>query len=221
MEDWILRTQTHQDWISLFYFFNFLFISALFILDSERVQSLLRPFSLPVYLGKYNSEKNVNYLHNFNVLSFLVTVNTLVLLFYWALQFNSLSVQYAFEFYYFLMGVFLLLILRFILLRFLVKTLKLTKRTRSPFFKIFSLNSQFSYYLLIMLFFYEFSAFNKGVINALIFGLLGAWAILYTGVLLNYFRNHPKDIFYLFLYLCTFKVAPWLWYFRIFIETKL
>jgi hypothetical protein len=221
MEDWILRTQIHQDWIGLFFFINFLLISALFILDSERLQTLFRPFSLPVYLGKYNSEKNLNYLNNFNVLSFLVIVNTLALLFYWALQFNSLAIAYAYEFYYFLISLYTLVLVRFILVRFLSKELKLIKRTRSSFFKLFSINTKFSFYLIIFLFFYEFSSFNKEVINVLIFCLVIGWSIVYTGVLINYFRNHPKDIFYLFLYLCMFKVAPWLWYFRIFIETKL
>lgn len=221
MGEWILRTQTSQDWISLFFLVNTMLFVAMYIIDAYRVKALFRLFSSQLILSKHLNEKNYNYFSAFNLLSFILIGNALGLLCLWLLQYNNSIPYFAFEFYYLLLGLFLWFIIRYFILKFILNQLKIYNKIRVFLFNNFNQNSQFAVYFLILLFLRHFSSFPVGLLDFAIIGFILLWSLFQFRSIVLFFTSAPEDIFYLILYLCAFKIAPWLWYYKIFIETKL
>ena len=62
MGELILKNNIHQDWVSLIFFINLLFISWMFFLDPLRLRGLIKFYATDFYMSKFISEKKLNYL---------------------------------------------------------------------------------------------------------------------------------------------------------------
>ncbi|OUW35058.1 MAG: hypothetical protein CBD39_02630 [Flavobacteriaceae bacterium TMED179] len=221
MGEFIYRNNDFQDWISLIFFVNLICIYGMFLLDPLRLKRLIRFYATDLYVSKHISEKNLNYLSPFNLLSFLIILNTLSLLFLSISNYLDVFVEFAFEFYYILLNLIIFFSLRFYLLKFIFKQLNLDRDLNIFFFKSFAYNTQFSLIILVFLFcnFYS-SSLNSQFIRVLIFPL-GLWFLYQSKIIISLFRSNPRDILYIILYLCTLKIIPWYWFYFFAIESKL
>ena len=80
MGEWIYRTSAEQDWISLFYFINLVFIVGLHFSEPNRFWDLLKSFSSTIYISKYNTDQNLRFRGFFNLFSGLLILSNLGLL---------------------------------------------------------------------------------------------------------------------------------------------
>ena len=221
MGEWIYRNSADQDWISLIFFINLLFVFGMINLDPTRVKRLLRFYASDIYVSKHVNEKNLNFLSPFNLLSVFVVVNTLCLFFLSLSKFELPIIEFAFEYYYLFFVCLVFIGIRYVFVWFTMKQMGELRNLKPLLFKSFSHHTQFALFLFLFIFLSYYTTISKLVFLS-VFSLLAVlWFLYQFRILFSLFRRQPKDIFYLFLYLCTFKVAPWLWYFRIFIETKL
>ena len=221
MGELIYRNNNFQDWISLIFLLNLIFIFSMFLLDPIRLKRLIRFYATDLYVSKHVSEKNLNYLSPFNLLSFLIILNTLCLLFVFISNYFKGFIEFAFEFYYLLINLFIFFCVRFYLVKFILKQLRISRDLNLFFFKSFTYNVQFAIVLLVFLFINFYSSNLKSQFIGILVFPLGLWFIFQSRIIISLFNSKPRDVLYIILYLCTLKIIPWYWFYFFAIESKL
>ena len=221
MGDWIYRTSVDQDWISLIFFINLILVVGLNYSETNIFRDILKVHLSSIYISKYTSDRNLTFRDSFNILSAALTITSLSLLITWFMTEVFDSVLFAFEFYYILLGITFLGLIRFITVRFVLKQMNMLNKINIYQFRGFTHNTQFSIFLFILLFIGHYAALSPGIIIGFLILLILLWAILQARILLSFIKSNPKDIFYLIFYLCTIKMAPWLWLYFMIIESRL
>ena len=117
MGELIFKNNIHQDWVSLIFFINLLFISAMFFLDPLRLRELIKFYATDFYISKYISEKKLNYLSPFNLLSFFIIISTVCLYIFSFSNFSNKLIKFSFEYYYLMITLLVFLSLRFFLIQ--------------------------------------------------------------------------------------------------------
>ena len=222
MGELIYNTNIHQDWISLVFLFNLILFVMLNYINHERFLDILRIFSSSLYIGKYANDHNYNYLERFNFVSFLFIVNTVGL---FLLRINNYifnPIDNAIEFYYYLATIFSIIIIRFFINQFILRYLKLINIINIFLFKSFTNNTRTAFFLLILLFIdrYTIDAFFSQLLTLLIV-ILVLWLFNQLKIIFSFIKSQPSNLFYLIFYLCNIKIAPWMWLYILFLETRL
>ena len=221
MGEWIYRTSVEQDWISLFYFINLVFIVGLHFSEPNRFWDLLKSFSSTIYFSKYSTDQNLTFRGFFNLFSGLLILSNLSLLLKLGIEEISKNPLYAFEFYYILLGIAFIVLLRFIGIQFILRQIDKLNKINIYHFKAFTQNTQFSLLLFLLLFIKHYTSLSIEVILGLLILLFLLWLFMQVRILLSFIIINPKQIFYLIFYLCTVKLAPWFWLYFFIIETRL
>jgi hypothetical protein len=221
MGELILKNNIHQDWVSLIFFINLLFISWMFFLDPLRLRGLIKFYAIDFYISKFISEKKLNYLSPFNLLSFFIIINAVCLYIFSFSNFSNKLIKFSSEYYYLMITMFVLLSLRFFFIQSILNHIKSIKKSKLLYFKSFTQNVQFSIILLIFLFFHTYNSFSKHIFIT-ISGCVGVcWFYYQIKIFISLFRLNPKEFLYIILYLCTLKIIPWYWFYVFIIESKL
>jgi len=222
MGELIYNTNIHQDWISLIFLFNLILFVMLNYINHERFLDILRIFSSSLYIGKYANDHNYNYLERFNFVSFLFIVNTVGLFLLRIHNYIFNPIDNAIEFYYYLATIFSIIIIRFFINQFILRYLKLINIINIFLFKSFTNNTRTAFFLLILLFIdrYTIDAFFSQLLTLLIV-ILGLWLFNQLKIIFSFIKSQPSNLFYLIFYLCNIKIAPWMWLYILFLETRL
>ena len=165
MGEWIYRQSIQEDWITIIYFFNLLIISSMSFVNGARIYTLIKINKPTIYNSEFTNDKDLNYLSPFNILSFLIILNSTGQLYLWFLKINQTPLNYAFEYYYFIFYLSIILIIRFLLIRFVSENLGLIKTLKGYYFKNFTHNTQFALFSSTLLFFANYSQVNSLIIN--------------------------------------------------------
>lgn len=221
MGDWTNRPNLVADWMSLFFLLNLIVILMLYKLDPNRLKSLLNIFRLRFYFGKYSHEKELNYLSYFNTSSFLIIISALALTCFSFSTYSPIPLRYSFEFYFLLLGLFLFLFCRHFLTQFISSQLGFQKAIKFSIYKNFSIATQVSIYLIGLVFLWNYSSLPIIFIESILVLMTLFWVVNQISIFFSFFKSSPKDLIYIFLYLCTFKLAPWIWVYLLFVEAKL
>ncbi len=147
MGEWIYRTSAEQDWISLFYFINLVFIVGLHFSEPNRFWDLLKSFSSTIYISKYNTDQNLRFRGFFNLFSGLLILSNLGLLLKLGIEEISKNTLYAFEFYYILLGIVFTVVIRFIGVQFILRQIDKLNKIKIYHFRAFiQIHDFHSYY---------------------------------------------------------------------------
>lgn len=221
MGEWINRPAIQQDWMSLLYLINFFLVTALYFFNPNRLKSLLSINKLSFYFSKFGDDTNFNYVTPFNILSFLLIVNGLTLLCSLIFKNFYTPFQYAFEFYYFLFIFATLFSVRFFLVHFIIKQLGFLKKIQRYYFRSFTYNTLFGLFSIVLSLLFYYSPISHLVIF-FAFGILIVILISAQTVLLfSFLKRYSQEVFYIIVYLCMVKIMPWLWFYFLFLETRL
>ena len=221
MEDWILKPDLRADWISLVFFINILFILLMYRLDSRRFLGLLNLFKMHQYFGKYAHEKELNYLSYFNILSLFLIASSLGMAYFSISEYLPHTFHFGFEFLLLLMGLIILFPIRFYTIQFIAKQLGFLAPLTPLLYKNFTYATQLAIYLTAVLIFKNYSIFPIIFFNFLIIFLFLLWVYQQFRIIFPFLKTHLRDGFYIILYLCTFKIAPWFWIYFLCIETQM
>ena len=221
MGEWINRPDLEADWMSLFFLLNLVIILILYKLDPNRLKSLVNFFRPRVYFGKYSHERELNYLSYFNICSLFVIISALALTCFSLSGYSSTPLRYSFEFYYLLLGLFLFLFSRYFLIQFVSYQFDFQKAVKFSMYKNFSLATQISIFLLGLIFLWNYSTLPLILIESVLFLVAFLWFVNQFNIFFSFFKSRPEDLLYIFLYLCTLKLAPWIWVYILFVEAKL
>ncbi len=212
MDEWLPRAIENQDGISFFLFVNLLVLV-----------NMQRSFSLGLFdlfkrlLRSYQVLTNTTFpfFHFLHIGSLVVAVSGFS---FWFLTFleviffkSSLNPTTLLRLA--TIG-FLFVAIRAFFIKYMLHKLGHWKNKRS-----FLFSNLFNYFyvgllLLILLLLYHYSFTNTlffSVGSSLIFTF---WLFLEVRLLFQYLIHHPKEIIYIIFYLCSLKLAPWLWIYK-------
>jgi hypothetical protein len=221
MGDWIYRPDLNADWMGLIFLLNLVIVLILYKLDSNRLKSLITIFKLRIYLGKYSNEKELNYFSYFNTLSFFIIIFALSLTYFSVLSHHLILLNNHFEYYYFPFGIFIILFFRFLLIQFISNQLGFQKSIKLVFYKSFSLATQISIIIIGLVFLWIYSILPLISIEFVMVLMPLYWIINQFDIFFSFFKSRSEDLIYIILYLCAFKIAPWIWIYILLVETKL
>ena len=221
MGDWIYRPDLEADWMSLIFLFNLVIILILYKLDSNRLKTLIKIFNLRIYLGKYSNEKELNFFSYFNTFSFFIIIFALSLIYFSFLSHYLIPINNHIEYYYFVLGIFIVLFCRYLLTQFLSNKLGFNKSIKLVFYKNFSIATQISIIIIGLVFLWNYSILPLIFIESILVLMFLYWIINQFSIFFSFFKSRSEDLIYIILYLCAFKLAPWIWIYILLVETKL
>ena len=218
MGDWIYRLEPKSDWISLVFLLNLVVILILYKLDPSRLKSLINIFKPRFYFGKYSHEKEVDSFTYFNLFSFFIIVSTISLSYFPLSTYSFIKLEYSFE--YLLLGINFILFFRHLLIQLISSQLGFQKIIKLISYKSFSFATQTSFFLIGLFFLWYYSTLPHILIECSLV-LMGLYFFLNQfNMYFSFFKLNPEDLVYIIIYLCTFKLAPWIWIYILFVETK-
>ena len=221
MGELILRNNTQQEWVSIIFFLNLLFVCGIFFLDPIRLKRMIKFYATDFYISKYTSERNLNYLSIYNLLSFLLILNTLCLFIFSFFNYSSKVVKFDSIYYYLIIVLFIFFGIRFLLVKIVAGLIGEIMELKSLFFKSFTHHVQFSLILFIILFLNFYSSLSN-VTFIWVTSFIGVmWFFFQIRVIISVFRSKPGELLYIILYLCTLKIIPWYWFYFFVKELKL
>lgn len=221
MEEWIYRPDPKADWMSLIFLLNLVILAVLYKLDPNRLKSLVNILKPRIYFGKYSYEKELNYFSYFNALSFFLIASTLTLTYFSLSAYSSNPLYYSFEYYYLLIGVSAILFFRHIITQVIANQLGFQRVIKMALYKNFSLATQSSIILIGLVFLWNYSSLPLIIIESILVLIALFWGINQFTIYFSFFKSRSEDLIYIILYLCTVKLAPWIWVYLVFVETKL
>jgi hypothetical protein len=182
---------------------------------------MIKFYATDFYISKYTSERNLNYLSVYNLLSFLLIINTLCLLIFSFFNYSSKVAKFDTKYYYLIIVLFIFFGIRFLLLKIVAGLIGETMELKSLFFKSFTHHVQFSLILFIVLFLNFYSSFSN-ITFIWVTSFIGLmWFFYQSSVIVSVFRSKPRELIYIILYLCTSKIIPWYWLYFFVVELKL
>ena len=208
MNEWLPKTIVNQDGISLFFFINLLVLLRLHHTTPRGLTGQLKKLILksPPVL-----ESNIVFFDFFHIGSFIVVTSSLSL---WFLTFSEhvypkVSLELI-DLYFFMVVLFIFLVIRALIVRFVLKKLNLWKAKRNYFYLTLKIHFYCSILMLVVLAFYYY-----GFQNFLFFSVTSScvvilWFVFQVRFIFEYLNSHQREIFYIIFYICTLKFAPWL-----------
>jgi len=208
MEDWILRNIHQKDWLSLVFLVNFFLLVALKLMHENQFYYFIRFIDNALYFKIYCKDKLR--LQRFTILGTLfLLVNFSVLAFYIFTYAYSKSNSFIF-FLLLLAKVIFLVILRYLFLRFYFSILNITDFTEVFQFKSLTYQIQISILTFVLFLFYQFSFLSIDFFNISIVVVILLYLTSQITLYKEYWLTLKYNLLYLILYLCTFKLAPWI-----------
>lgn len=210
MFQWIEKFQTQQDEVILFIIAVF-FLYLYTMKYNNQLKLLFSIFSLRRFLWISKVEKKINtlYFSNF-ILVFLSLLTFSFLIFFTVEKFEILSSK-EMPFFWIFGLLTTLVVCRYLLLLLIFKISGHSKLFQLTAFKSIGLYGVIGAYGVFFFSIYYFG-FNEEKKLLLVILMLMVIVILIThaGIYLKTIRTNPKYIVYLILYLCAFKLAPWI-----------
>ena len=189
---------------------------------SYHFRNILRPYNIDD-LGISGSGTSVINYYNYFYIFFFLLINGIVMTYFGALtyqgtiKFDGISNELFFRLLNFNIIIFITLVTRFLIIKYILEMF-LNYRLKFIFFKNYIINIIIGILLLINFVVYnlnDFYDFTYLKNNFLI--ILGLHFIFQTKNYLSYFSKIDiKEIMYFILYLCAFKLAPWIWLYSIY-----
>ena len=189
---------------------------------SYHFRNILRPYNIDD-LGISGSGTSVINYYNYFYIFFFLLINGIVMTYFGALtyqgtiKFDGISNELFFRLLNFNIIIFITLVTRFLIIKYILEMF-LNYRLKFIFFKNYIINIIIGILLLINFVVYnlnDFYDFTYLKNNFLI--ILGLNFIFQTKNYLSYFSKIDiKEIMYFILYLCAFKLAPWIWLYSIY-----
>jgi len=189
---------------------------------SYHFRNILRPYNIDD-LGISGSGTSVINYYNYFYIFFFLLINGIVMTYFGALtyqgtiKFDGISNELFFRLLNFNIIIFITLVIRFLIIKYILEMF-INYKLKFIFFKNYIINIIIGILLLINFVVYnlnDFYDFTYLKNNFLI--ILGLHFIFQTKNYISYFSKIDiKEIMYFILYLCAFKLAPWIWLYSIY-----
>ena len=208
MEDWILRTELQHDWISLVFLFNFILLTVLRSTNTRQFKTFIRFIDPKLYFKIYGKDNFL--LQSFTALGTVFLLINLCLGVFYCLtivEFGSSSFSFFITLLILIVG---MIFIRFVLLKICFKLLGIDGFSEIFIFKTLSYQIQISILSFFLFLFYEFSYPTQEFLKLILILIAGLYLLSQLSLYREYWGVFKYNLLYLILYLCTFKLAPWI-----------
>jgi hypothetical protein len=216
MFEWTDRLQASGDWITFILFMIFALLAFL----SQRHYSQFRLFvdirNLNNYLNIYGKDKYLSNLHEFNLILFFISLLTYALYAHFFYQKILISYLGRILFHEILIFLFSFVVIRYFVLKMILNPIGLKKKLDQVCFESITIRGLTGIMGSCFLLLYHFTFpdnYNFLFISLLI--VFTSSLIYHITIYIEITRKKPMHLFYIILYLCGFKIAPWLWLYSI------
>ena len=220
MGELVYKLNLNQDWISFASISNMFLAFLLIKINRIRTFRLLNFLKTDIYLSKHSSERETQYLNPYNIVGALIISNTVCLSLVFFLQKVKNQKIYFFEFCSLLLLMIIFLITRYFIATLLTRRSNIWKKIKPLIFKNFTINLQYAYAYFLLV----FIGFNYNIPSFLFFITINIisvmWFFSQSKVFFSIFKFEAKEVIYFILYLCTFKIFPWYWFYTIVLEPR-
>ena len=156
----------------------------------------------------------VNYFNGF----FFILINGVILLYFTSListsNYDKIELDFQKNIIYLNSITFSILISRFLIIEFILN-LFIDSKLKLIFYKNFIINIIISLFLVLNLFIYvynDFYDFKLLIVSSIFIAFF--YLLFQAKNYLSYIvKLEVKEVMYFILYLCTFKIAPWIWFY--------
>lgn len=205
--------------ILIFYFFQVFQRVKLLYLFRSAYYHFINIF-FPYNHDDLNLHGKINYLHYFYIF-FFTLINGVIIVYIGSFSFDGsiksegMSAEIFLSFLSINSLIFLMLSIRFLIIKYVLEKF-LSSKLKFIFFKNYVVSIIIVVLLLINFVIYNLNSFYTiDYLNNTFFILIGLHFIFqaknYLSLIIKY---EAKEIMYLILYLCAFKLAPWLWLYQ-------
>ena len=217
MFGWINKLQTNEDWVTLLILLAFYLIVFLYKRYPSQLTFFLKSWKINNFSIIYKKEKFFKPFTLFNLILLVIILVSYFLLsyFFYDIILSGSFGKVPFLFFIFFISFFISF--RYFFLKIIFWYSDLEKIFSQTIYKSFSFHGSISIFILtsFIIFYY---GFQKSQAIILFLSIITSLLIIISHFLLYWkiaFRK-PEYSFYIFLYICGLKIAPWLWLYWIF-----
>ena len=215
MFQWTEKFEPQQDWITIFLLIIFTLSTILYRTKRHQFVMLLSFWSSRNYFNIYDKEKYTNPLHLFNAILIFITLFTFSILGYFFYDIILLSIFGKISFFSFFLVLTSMVTARYGILRLTFRVSGHAELYKQIVFRSLNFYGLVSLYGLFFFSFYHYSFITES--NLLLLIIILIICSIYISHLIIYLkiiRTNPNYLVYLILYICAFKIAPWLWLYK-------
>ena len=199
--------KSNKDWISIFFLLSLLILAFLKNIDKKKFELLVYSVTSEKYFSIYAKEKKTNYFDFFNILKiiFIIIIKSIFLTF-------IIDKLISFEtFKTVFLIVLIIIVSRYLFLKYAFRFLNLENLFEQLIFKSISSYFRISLFTFPLLLIYRYT-FPNNITFLFLASFLIAFVIFFMHLILYYkiAHNRTSSFFYIILYLCAFKITPWL-----------
>lgn len=216
MFQWTEKSQPQQDGFTILILFIFVMSVYLFRKNTQQFRLLLSFWQFKSYLNIYGKEKYTNALNYFNLILIVISITNFSLLGYFFYEKILKSFLGGISFLTFFGLLSALVIIRYCLLNLIFRFSGLMEFYHQIIFKSISFYGWISLYSLFFFLFYYYSYITETLLLLITLIMILCSVFLYHfSIYFRIIRMNPNFLVYLILYLCAFKIAPWLWLYKL------
>ena len=217
MFKWTEKFQHQQDWFTIIIILTFILFVHLYGNYKHQFRLLISLWKIKSYFNIYDKDKFANPLNKFNLILTLISLITFSLLvyFFYCKVLLSFYGEISFLSFFFVLSSFV--ISRYSILKLIFQYSNQLKIYHHMVFRSISFYGSISLYALsfISLHYYNFYDNNDLLFINIIFFLSTVY-LSHLSIYLGIIQKNPNSLVYLILYICAFKIAPWLWLYKSF-----
>lgn len=216
MFQWTEKFQPQQDYITILILLVFVLFVYIYRRNQHQFKLLASFWRSKIYFNIYIKEKMVNPFNSFNMILTLISLITFSLLI--SLFYNNIlmSCYGEISFFTFFMILTSLVIFRYGLLQLIFRLINQSKLYHQTVVMSQGYYGIISLFSLSLISVYYFRFFHN--LDLLFFVTILIFCVVFLShmsIYLKIINEHPVKIIYLILYLCTFKIVPWLWLYNL------
>ena len=215
MFQWTEKFEPQQDWVAFIIILIFALCVYLLKINPHQFKLLVSFWRSNTYFKIYEKEKYVNPLNMFNLTITMISLITITLLSYFFYEKIMMSLLGEISYIIFFLFISALILIRFFLLKLIFRLANQSEIYSNTIFRSINFYSIISIYSLFFfsIYYYRFPSNNNFLIIIILFILCSAF-LSHLSIYVRIIMANPNRIVYLILYLCTFKISPWLWLYK-------
>ena len=215
MFQWTEKFEPQQDWVAFIIILIFALCVYLLKINPHQFKLLVSFWRSNTYFKIYEKEKYVNPLNMFNLTITMISLITITLLSYFFYEKIMMSLLGEISYIIFFLFISALILIRFFLLKLIFRLANQSEIYSNTIFRSINFYSIISIYSLFFfsIYHYRFPSNNNFLIIIFLIILCSAF-LSHLSIYVRIIMTNPNRIVYLILYLCTFKISPWLWLYK-------
>ena len=215
MFQWTEKFEPQQDWVAYIIILIFALCVYLLKINPHQFKLLVSFWRSNTYFKIYEKEKYVNPLNMFNLTITMISLITITLLSYFFYEKIMMSLLGEISYIIFFLFISALILIRFFILKLIFRLANQSEIYLNTIFRSINFYSIISIYSLFFfsIYYYRFPSNNIFLIIIILIILCSAF-LSHLSIYVRIIMTNPNRIVYLILYLCTFKISPWLWLYK-------